>query len=154
MNQSSKTMNYADALERIRVAEHLEWEATQLRESASRRLGSLLYYGSGAAVTTAGIIAAVLYNFIGTLIVFSIILPALSFGSYITVRELSKIRATRLDSEFRQALSLDLIRPVRDTLYVIAEEESLTSSQVVALEIRLSRFNLDKNRRRRMDGED
>ena len=148
----SQIMKYSDILDRVNAAERLEWEAANLHEWAGRRHANLSYFAAGGAITVAGLIAATVSNiFEGfdsiihsfTFLIISI--PALAFILFTYIREWRSVIALKEDAHYRESLAQELVRPVRDTLYVTDKAMDFDPHQLAALEIRLSRFKLDRN---------
>ena len=68
-------------------------------------------------------------------------------GVYIFMKEGRAVKSLFEEAEFRRQLALELVRPIRDILYLAAEKQSFSEFQVTSLQIRLSRFPIDEQPR-------
>lgn len=153
LKQNIKMPTYQEIVENLTAAEGLEWEATNLYDISAKRKAHLHYFSLGGIVTLIGVYFAYMYDltsnihsellmlalFAGIIVIF--------LGVYIFMKEGRAVKSLFEEAEFRRQLALELVRPIRDILYLAAEKQSFSEFQVTSLQIRLSRFPIDEQPR-------
>ena len=148
-----KLPTYQQIIDNLAAAEQLEWEATNFNDMAENRKAHLNYFALGGIVTVMSVFFAALLDvfsgFSADINYFYALagLAVLGTGVAIFATQSRSLRSLFEEAKFRRKLALELIRPVRDVLYLAAEEYEFSDYQLTSLQIRLSRFPIEEPNR-------
>jgi hypothetical protein len=150
---------YSELLDNLKVAEELEWQSTELFNKVNHRKAISLYIKMIIPFLLISIIPFFMKdisfkgileidqifrsNFLLIVIPISAIITSIIL---ITERENRALFQIENDAKFRLKLALELISPMRDLLYILAENNNFSESQISSLRSRLSRFPMDERK--------